>query len=143
MFCRYGSRITVLHTGKQIVSGEDPEIAAELQKALEAEGIRFLLNAHTTRVENKNGSVTLSFESATGSSIVTGSHLLVATGPSPNTDDLGLDKAGIETDKIGFIKVNGRLQTNVRGVWALGECKSGPALTHLSYHDFPIGYCNF
>src|SRR5258708_6496158 len=120
MFRRFGSRVTVLHTGKQFVSREDPEIAAELQKALEAEGIRFLLNAHTTRVENKNGSVTLSFESATGSSIVTGSHLLVATGRSPNTDDLGLDKAGIETDKSGFIKVNGHLETNGRGVWAVG-----------------------
>src|SRR5258708_33953901 len=95
-FC---SRVTVLHTGKQFVSREDPEIAAELQKALEAEGIRFLLNAHTTRVENKNGSVTLSFESATGSSIVTGSHLLVPTCPLPHTHQPVLDKPGVEHDK--------------------------------------------
>src|SRR5258708_35459966 len=78
MFRRFGSRVTVLHTGKQFVSREDPEIAAELQKALEAAGIQVLLDARTNRLENKNGSVTLSFESATGSSIVTGSHLLVA-----------------------------------------------------------------
>src|SRR6266851_10103382 len=136
MFRRFGSRVTVLHTGKQIVTREDPEIAAELQKALEAEGIQVLLDARTTRVENKNGSITLSFESASGSSIVTGSHLLVATGRRPNTDDLGLDKAGIETDKSGFIKVNGRLETNVRGIWALGDCKGGPAFTHISYNDF-------
>jgi pyruvate/2-oxoglutarate dehydrogenase complex dihydrolipoamide dehydrogenase (E3) component len=142
MFRRFGSRVTVLHTGKQIVSREDPEIAAELQKALEAEGIQFLFNARTTRVENKNGSITLSFESATGSSIVIGSHLLVATGRGPNTDDLGLDKAGIETDKSGFIKVNGRLETTVPGVWALGDCKGGPAFTHLSYNDFQIVYGN-
>jgi pyruvate/2-oxoglutarate dehydrogenase complex dihydrolipoamide dehydrogenase (E3) component len=142
MFRRFGSRVTVLHTGKQFVSREDPEIAAELQKALEAEGIQFLLDARTTRVENKNGSIMLSFESASGSSIATGSHLLVATGRRPNTDDLGLDKAGIETDKSGFIKVNGRLETNVRGVWALGDCKSGPAFTHLSYNDFQIVYGN-
>jgi pyruvate/2-oxoglutarate dehydrogenase complex dihydrolipoamide dehydrogenase (E3) component len=142
MFSRYGSRVTVLHTGKQIVPREDPEIAAELQKALEAEGIQFLLNARTTRVENKNGVVTLSFEGTAGSSSVTGSHLLVATGRTPNTDDLGLDKAGIETGKSGFIKVNGRLETNVPGVWALGDCKGGPAFTHISYNDFQIVYGN-
>src|SRR5258708_3271356 len=142
MFRRYGSRVTVLHTGKQIVSREDPEIAVELQKALEAEGIQFLLGARTTRVENKNSAVTLSFEGTAGSSSVTGSHLLIATGRAPNTEDLGLDRAGIETDKSGFIKVNGRLETNVPGVWALGDCKGGPAFTHISYNDFQIIYGN-
>jgi pyruvate/2-oxoglutarate dehydrogenase complex dihydrolipoamide dehydrogenase (E3) component len=142
MFRRYGSRVTVLHTGKQIVPREDPEIAAELQKALEAERIRFLLGTRTTRIENRSGVVTLSFEASTGASNVAGSHLLVATGRRPNTDDLGLDKAGIETDKSGFIKVNGRLETNVPGVWALGDCKGGPAFTHISYNDFQIVYDN-
>jgi pyruvate/2-oxoglutarate dehydrogenase complex dihydrolipoamide dehydrogenase (E3) component len=142
MFHRYGSRVTILHAGKQIVPREDPEIAAELQKGLEAEGIQFLLNTRTTRVENKNGNITLSFESSGGSSSVTGSHLLVATGREPNTDDLGVDKAGIETDKNGFVKVNGRLETNVPGVWALGDCKGGPAFTHISYNDFQIVYGN-
>src|SRR2546425_11399474 len=91
MFRRYGSRVTVLHTGKQIVSREDSEIAAELQRALEAEGIQFLLNARTTRVESKNGALTVSFESPAGSSSVTGLHLLVSTCRRPNTDDSGLD----------------------------------------------------
>jgi pyruvate/2-oxoglutarate dehydrogenase complex dihydrolipoamide dehydrogenase (E3) component len=142
MFRRFGSRVTVLHTGKQFVSREDPEIAAELQKALEAEGVQFLLNARTTRVENKSGAVTLTFESPAGATNVTGSHLLVATGRNPNTDDLGLEKASIATDKNGYIKVNGRLETNVPGVWALGDCKGGPAFTHLSYNDFQIVYGN-
>jgi pyruvate/2-oxoglutarate dehydrogenase complex dihydrolipoamide dehydrogenase (E3) component len=142
MFLRYGSRVTVLHTGKQIVPREDPEIAAELQKALEAEGAQFVLNARTTRVENKNGAVALSFETAADASSVTGSHLLIATGRGPNTNDLGLDKAGIETGKNGFIKVNARLETNVPGVWALGDCKGGPAFTHISYNDFQIVYGN-
>jgi pyruvate/2-oxoglutarate dehydrogenase complex dihydrolipoamide dehydrogenase (E3) component len=142
MFRRYGSRVTVLHTGKQICSREDPETAAELQRALEAEGIQFLLNTRTTRVENKNNAVALSFESPAGSSSVTGSHLLVATGRRPNTNDLGLDKAGIETDKSGYVKVNSRLETNVSGVWALGDCKGGPAFTHISYNDFQIVYGN-
>ena len=142
MFRRFGSRVTVIHTGKQIVPREDPEIAAELQKAMEAEGIQFLLNTHTARAENKNGAVTLSFETSASSSTITGSHLLIATGRGPNTDDLGLDKAGVETDKNGFIKVNGRLETNVPGVWALGDCKGGPAFTHISYNDFQIVYGN-
>jgi len=142
MFRRYGSRVTVLHTGKQIISREDPETAAELQRALEAEGIQFLLNTRTLRAESKDSAVTLSFESPAGSSTVSGSHLLVATGRRPNTDDLGLDKAGIETDKTGYIKVNGRLETNVLGIWALGDCKGGPAFTHISYNDFQIVYGN-
>ena len=142
MFRRYGSRVTVLHTGKQIISREDPETAAELQRALEAEGIQFLLNTRTVRAESKDSAVTLSFESPAGSSTVTGSHLLVATGRLPNTDDLGLDKAGVETDKSGYIKVNGRLETNVPGVWALGDCKGGAAFTHISYNDFQIVYGN-
>jgi pyruvate/2-oxoglutarate dehydrogenase complex dihydrolipoamide dehydrogenase (E3) component len=142
MFRRYGSRVTVLHTGNQIVPREDPEIAVELQKALEAEGVQFLLNARAARVENKNGAVALSFETTAGASSVTGSHLLIATGRGPNTSDLGLDKAGIETGKNGFIKVNGRLETNVPGVWALGDCKGGPAFTHISYNDFQVVYGN-
>src|SRR2546421_4481188 len=142
MFRRFGSRVTVLHTGKQIISREDPETAAELQRALKAEGIQFLLNTRTSRVENKNGALTLSFESPAGPSSVTGSHLLVATGRRPNTDDLGLDKASIETDQSGYIKVNGRLETNVLGLWALGDCKGGPAFTHISYNDFQIVYGN-
>jgi pyruvate/2-oxoglutarate dehydrogenase complex dihydrolipoamide dehydrogenase (E3) component len=142
MFRRFGSRVTVLHMGKQIITREDPEIATELQKALEAEGIQFKLSASTTRVESKSGAITLSFETPAGASNITGSHLLIATGRRPNTDDLGLDKAGIETDKNGFIKVNGRLETNVRGVWALGDCKGGPAFTHISFNDFQIVYGN-
>jgi pyruvate/2-oxoglutarate dehydrogenase complex dihydrolipoamide dehydrogenase (E3) component len=142
MFRRFGSRVTILHSGKQIVTREDPEIVAELQKALEAEGIQFLLNSRTTRLENKNNAITLSFETPAGPSSVTGSHLLIATGRSPNTDDLGLDQAGIELDMKGYIKVNGRLETNVPGVWALGDCKGGPAFTHLSYNDFQVVYGN-
>src|SRR5260370_8787904 len=92
MFRRYGSRVTVLHTGKQIVSREDPEIAAELQKALAAEGIQFLLDTRTTRVENKNGAVTLSLEGPAGSSNVTASLLLIAAGRGPNTHHPGLIK---------------------------------------------------
>jgi pyruvate/2-oxoglutarate dehydrogenase complex dihydrolipoamide dehydrogenase (E3) component len=142
MFRRYGSRVTILHRSPQIVSHEDPEISAELQKALEAEGVQFILNARISRVEGRPSATTLFYEASTNASSLTGSHLLVATGRIPNTSDLGLDKAGIATDKNGFIKVNGRLETNVPGVWALGDCKGGPAFTHISYNDFQIVYGN-
>jgi pyruvate/2-oxoglutarate dehydrogenase complex dihydrolipoamide dehydrogenase (E3) component len=142
MFRRFGSRVTVVHHGPQIVSREDPEIAAELQKALEAEGLQFHLNARTTRAEKRDASIVLSYDGPGGSSTVSGSHLLVATGRSPNAKDLGVDKAGIVTDKDGFIKVNNRLETSVSGVWALGDCKGGPAFTHISYNDFQIVFGN-
>jgi pyruvate/2-oxoglutarate dehydrogenase complex dihydrolipoamide dehydrogenase (E3) component len=142
MFRRFGSRVTIIHHSEQILPREDPEVAAELQKALAAEGIDFLLNTRTTAVEKKDGSITLALEGSHGLATVTGSHLLVATGRLPNADDLGVDKAGIEIDQKGFIKVNGRLETNVSGIWALGDVKGGPAFTHISYNDFQIVYGN-
>jgi len=142
MFSRFGSRVTVIQTRDQICPREDPEVAAELQRALESEGIRFLLNASTTRVETKNGAIVLTVEQSSGASAVTGSHLLIATGRRPNTEDLALDKAGVATNKDGSVKVNGKLETNVPGIWALGDVKGGPAFTHLSYNDFQIVYAN-
>lgn len=142
MFRRYGSRVTILHQGSQIVPREDPEIAVELQKALETEGLQFALNARTDSVQSKNGSITLTYKTPAGAAEVTGSHLLAATGRIPNTDDLGLDKAGIATNKDGSIAVNTRLETSVKGIWALGDCKGGPAFTHISYNDFQIVYAN-
>jgi pyruvate/2-oxoglutarate dehydrogenase complex dihydrolipoamide dehydrogenase (E3) component len=138
MFRRFGSRVTVIHNSGQIIPREDPEIASGLQKILEDEGLTFHLDAMTTRVEQKGPEISVSIEGLHGSMRVTGSHLLVAIGRVPNTDDLGLDAAGIETDKFGFIKVNHRLETNVPGVWALGDVKGGPAFTHISYNDFQI-----
>ena len=142
MFRRFGSRVTIVHHGPQIVPREDAEIAAELQKALEAEGVQFVLNSRTTRAEKKDAGIQLSYDGPGGASTVNGSHLLVATGRAPNTSELGLDKAGILTDKNGFVHVNNRLETNVPGIWALGDCKGGPAFTHISYNDFQIVYGN-
>ena len=138
MFRRYGSRVTIIHRGTQIVPHEDPEIATELQKALESEGLQFVLNARTEAVRGKDGRITLSSRVGAGALEFSGSHLLVATGRVPNTDDLGLAKAGIATNEDGSVKVNARLETNVPGVWALGDCKGGPAFTHISYNDFQI-----
>lgn len=142
MFRRYGSRVTVIHQGPQIVPREDPEIAAELQKALDVEGMQFVLNARTEEARQKGAGIALAYKTPAGASTVAGSHLLVATGRIPNTDDLGLDKAGIALNKDGSIKVNNQLETSVPGVWALGDCKGGPAFTHISYNDFQIVYGN-
>jgi pyruvate/2-oxoglutarate dehydrogenase complex dihydrolipoamide dehydrogenase (E3) component len=142
MFLRFGSRVTVIHRGDEILTREDPDVAGELQKILEAEGMQFVMNARTTRMMKRNGRITLTLEDGNGSRAVTGSHLLVAAGRRPNTDDLGLDKAGVKTDQRGYIQVNSRLETSVPGIWALGDVKGGPAFTHISYDDYQIVYGN-
>jgi pyruvate/2-oxoglutarate dehydrogenase complex dihydrolipoamide dehydrogenase (E3) component len=149
MFARFGSQVTVIHNAGQIVPREDPEVAAELQRALEKEGLNIILDARTRSVERIDESIVVTFEKSgaalpgqASSGPITGSHLLVATGRQPNSDGLDLDKAGIETDEQGFIKVNGNLQTSVPGVWALGDVKGGPAFTHISYNDYQIVWAN-
>jgi pyruvate/2-oxoglutarate dehydrogenase complex dihydrolipoamide dehydrogenase (E3) component len=138
MFRRFGSKVTILHNQSQIIPREDPEIAAELQKILEGEGVSFLLDAQASQVEQTNGLVKISFASPSGPATLSGTHLLAAVGRRPNTSDLGLDKAEVETDKSGYIRVNYRLETNVPGIWALGDVKGGPAFTHISFNDFQI-----
>ena len=141
-FRRFGSQVTVIHSGSQVVAREDGDVAAELQKALEAEGIRFLVKASTTRAERDDNGIRLTCETPNGSEIISGSHLLVATGRHPNTGDLGLEKAGVAIDRSGFIEVNERLETTAPGIWALGDCKGGPAFTHISYNDYQVIYGN-
>jgi pyruvate/2-oxoglutarate dehydrogenase complex dihydrolipoamide dehydrogenase (E3) component len=142
MFRRFGSRVTVVHRDDRVLTREDPDIVQELQKALAAEGVAFELNTNTTRVEKIGNGIVLTVESKQGTYKLIGSHLLVATGRRPNTDDLGLEKAGVGLDKRGNIKVNSRLETAVPGIWALGDVKGGPAFTHISYNDFQIIYGN-
>jgi pyruvate/2-oxoglutarate dehydrogenase complex dihydrolipoamide dehydrogenase (E3) component len=142
MFRRFGSRVTIVHRGKQILPREDADVAEELQKALEAEGIRFVLGANTSAVEKQHGQIRLRLETAGGSKEVEGTHLLIATGRRPNTDDLGLETTSIAMTPGGFIQVNGKLETTVPGVWALGDVKGGPAFTHISFNDFQIVYGN-
>jgi pyruvate/2-oxoglutarate dehydrogenase complex dihydrolipoamide dehydrogenase (E3) component len=141
MFRRFGSRVTVIHRNEHILPREDPDVTAELQRTLEGEGIRFLLSAQTTGVEKQDGQVLLRLE-GNDPDLVRGSHLLVATGRRPNTDDLGLENAGVQVDNQGFVRVNHRLETNVPGIWALGDVKGGPAFTHISFNDYQIVYGN-
>jgi pyruvate/2-oxoglutarate dehydrogenase complex dihydrolipoamide dehydrogenase (E3) component len=142
MFRRFGSPVTIVHKGSQLLSREDEDIAKELQKALEAEGIEFRMNSNSVQVEKSEGQIALTLEAAGHREIITGSHLLVATGRRPNTDDLGLDNAGVELDERDYIKVNSRLETNVAGIWALGDVKGGPAFTHISYNDYQVVFGN-
>jgi pyruvate/2-oxoglutarate dehydrogenase complex dihydrolipoamide dehydrogenase (E3) component len=142
MFRRFGSRVTIVHHSEEILPREDADVSGELRKILAAEGIEFALNAKTTHVQKTGGQVVLSFETPAGKSTISGSHLLVATGRIPNTEDLDLDKAGVQRDPRGYVKVNSRLETNVPGVWALGDVKGGPAFTHLSYNDYQIVFGN-
>jgi pyruvate/2-oxoglutarate dehydrogenase complex dihydrolipoamide dehydrogenase (E3) component len=142
MFRRFGSRVTIVHKGPQLLSREDDDIAKELHKALEAEGVEFRLNSNSVQVEKTASQIALTLEAVGHGETITGSHLLVATGRRPNTDELGLDKAGVELDERGYIQVNSRLETNVAGIWALGDVKGGPAFTHISYNDYQIVFGN-
>jgi pyruvate/2-oxoglutarate dehydrogenase complex dihydrolipoamide dehydrogenase (E3) component len=142
MFERFGSRVTVVHNQEEILAREDADVAAELRKALEGEGVTFVLNARSTGVSRQSGRVELRVETPAGERTLSGSHLLAAVGRIPNTGDLGLENAGVETDSSSYIKVNGRLETNVPGIWALGDVKGGPAFTHISYNDFQILLAN-
>jgi pyruvate/2-oxoglutarate dehydrogenase complex dihydrolipoamide dehydrogenase (E3) component len=142
MFRRFGSQVTIVDHNDQILPREDADVVDDLREALESEGIRFVLRAQADRVATERERITLSVRVENSSLSLEGSHLLVATGRRPNSDDLGLDAAGIETDGQGFIRVNSRLETSVRGIWALGDIKGGPAFTHISYNDFQIVYAN-
>jgi pyruvate/2-oxoglutarate dehydrogenase complex dihydrolipoamide dehydrogenase (E3) component len=142
MFRRFGSRITVIHRGKQLLAREDADVAEGLQRALEAEGVEFRMNSDPTKVERQQDRIIVTYATGQTTGTVTGTHLLAATGRRPNTDDLGLDKAGVALDSKGYVKVNGRLETSVPGIWALGDVKGGPAFTRISYNDYQIVYAN-
>jgi pyruvate/2-oxoglutarate dehydrogenase complex dihydrolipoamide dehydrogenase (E3) component len=144
MFRRFGSKVTLLHRGDHLLAREDADVAEEIGRIFRDDGIDIVLQATTSRVATVAGGVRIDFrvrstEQATDSArSVTGTHLLVATGRTPNTDDLGLEAAGVETDERGYVRVDERLETSARGVYAVGDVKGGPAFTHVSYDDFRI-----
>ena len=143
MFRRFGSAVTVVEAADQIVHREDADVAQALREALVAEGIGFRTGTEISAVKQVNGELEITVRSRSGgdSDTLEGTHLLVAVGRRPNTDDLGLDAAGIEA-KNGWIAVNEYLETNVPGVFALGDVTGGPAFTHMSYNDFQIVFHN-
>ena len=139
---RFGSRVTVIETGPRLISREDEAVSAAVQAILEAEGIVVQCNAKNLSVARKNKGVTVSISNADTPQEIQGSHLLLAVGRTPNTDDLGLDKAGITIDARGFIGVDDQLRTNLPHVWALGDANGRGAFTHTSYNDFEIVAAN-
>lgn len=142
IFRRYGSRVTVIERGERIVAREDEDVSSTLQQILEGEGIAFRLKANCISVTGSAGGIEVGVDCTRGEPAITGSHLLFAAGRRPNTDDLGLDAAGIATDARGFITVDDRCGTNVPGVWALGECNGRGAFTHTAYNDYEIVAAN-
>jgi pyruvate/2-oxoglutarate dehydrogenase complex dihydrolipoamide dehydrogenase (E3) component len=136
---RFGSRVTIIEPGRQLVGREDADVAAEMHSILKGEGIEVLLNVQPVNVHGLSGdSVTLTVRTETGERKIEGSDLLVAVGRIANTVDIGLDKTGVELDARGFIRVNERLETTASGVWAIGECAGSPQFTHVSVDDFRI-----
>ena len=142
MFRRFGAQVTVLEVAERLIAREDPEVSAEVQAILEREGVRFMLGVSNARVQRFGEQIQALCSSGGAVREVVGSHLLAAAGRRPNTDDLGLQAAGIATDARGFITVDDQLRTNVPGVWALGDANGRGAFTHTSYNDFEIVAAN-
>jgi pyruvate/2-oxoglutarate dehydrogenase complex dihydrolipoamide dehydrogenase (E3) component len=136
---RFGSRVTVVQHGPQLLDREDPDVAEEIHRILGGEGIEVLLAAEVLGVEGRSGSgVRLRVRTGGKEQTLAGSDILVATGRTPNTAGIGLDVIGVELDPRGYIKVNDRLETSAPGVWAIGECAGSPQFTHVSEDDFRI-----
>jgi len=136
---RFGSRVTIIEPGRQLMGREDADVADEILGILTAEGIEILLGAQPVNVHGISGDeVAVMLRTAAGEQKVEGSDLLVAVGRSANTGDIGLDGAGVALDARGFVKVNERLETTASGVWAIGECAGSPQFTHVSVDDFRI-----
>ncbi len=139
MFRRFGSQVTIVHRRAQVLAREDADVAEEVAKILHEDGIAVLLETTPLHVEQKaSGTIHLTVRAPAGERSFSGSHLLVAAGRIPNTEWLNLTATEVQTDQRGYIQVNERLETNVPGIYALGDVKGGPAFTHISYDDFRI-----
>ena len=141
-FRRFGSEVTIVQHGEQVLNREDPDVAQAVQCILEKEGVRILLKAKAKKVERRGGDIVLVIEHDGQQREIEGSHLLIATGRRPNTDRLGVERAGIELDDKGFIKVDDHLKTSVEGIYALGEANGHGPFTHTAYNDYEIALDN-
>ena len=138
MFRRFGSRVTVIERSAHLLPREDPEVATAVREILAAEGVVFETGADCLEVEGSPGHIVVSASCGAGRRRFEGSHLLLAAGRRPNTDDLGLEQAGVTRDQHGFIEVDEQCRSNVPGIWALGECNGRGAFTHTAYNDYEI-----
>jgi pyruvate/2-oxoglutarate dehydrogenase complex dihydrolipoamide dehydrogenase (E3) component len=142
LFRRLGSAVTIIQSGPKLLTKEDDDVAEEVRKILEEDGIEVLLNASARSVRREGNGVAITVKIGGGEREVSGSHLLLAVGRVPNTDMLHLEAAGIEADGHGFIRVNEYLETSVPGIYAIGDVKGGPAFTHISYDDYRVAEAN-
>jgi pyruvate/2-oxoglutarate dehydrogenase complex dihydrolipoamide dehydrogenase (E3) component len=142
MYRRFGSEVTIIEMGPRLVGREDMDVSAAVKDILEGEGVNVRLNAECIGFSKRGEEIVAEAECEDGVREVAGSHVLLAAGRRPNTDDLGLEKAGVLADSDGFIAVDDQLRTNVPGIWALGDCNGRGGFTHTSYNDFEIVAAN-
>ncbi len=142
VYRRFGARVTVVEMADRLIGREDPDISEAVREILEDEGIEVRLKAECLAVEKEGDRIAMNLDCSVGAPRVHGSHVLLAVGRRPNTEDLGLDKAGVQVDAKGFITVDEQCRTNVDGIWALGEVNGRGAFTHTSYNDFEIVAAN-
>ena len=142
MYRRFGSRVTIVEQSSHLIAREDPDISEAVQDILQREGIEIRLNAKCIGVKKHGSGVSISAECSDGAPMIQASHVLLAIGRRPNTEELGLDAAKISVDERGFIKVDDQLRTNVPGVWAIGDVNGRGAFTHTSWNDYEIAAAN-
>ena len=142
MYRRFGSEVTIVEMGPRLIGREDPDVSAEVKEILENEGVHIRLNATCISFRKEGENIAAGVDCDKGDREVLGSHVLLAVGRVPNTEDLGLDKAGVKVDKHGYIEVDDQLRTNVPGIWAIGDCNGKGAFTHTSYNDYEIVAAN-
>ncbi|KZS72352.1 mercuric reductase [Mycobacterium kansasii] len=143
MYRRFGAKVTVVERGPRLASREDEDVSASIREILEAEGIDVVVNADDVRLaKQNNGFGGFELTPSAGAAAIAGSHLLLAVGRKPNTDDLGLEAAGVQTDARGYIVVDDQLKTTVDHIWALGDCNGKGAFTHTSFNDYEIVAAN-
>jgi pyruvate/2-oxoglutarate dehydrogenase complex dihydrolipoamide dehydrogenase (E3) component len=142
MFRRFGSEVTIIETGSRLIGREDEDVSSAIREILEGEGIHIRLNATCVGFSKRGGAIMAHVDRSERPFEVSGTHVLLAVGRRPNTDDLGLEKAGVAIDDHRYILVDDQLRTNVAGIWALGDCNGKGAFTHTSYNDFEIAAAN-
>ena len=142
MYRRFGAEVTVVEKAPRLIAREDEDVSATVQEILEAEGITVRVGAECIRFEPRGADIAVGVECTSGPPVATGSHVLLAMGRRPNTDDLGLENAGVEIDERGYIVVDDELRTSAAGIWALGDCNGRGAFTHTAYNDFEIVAAN-
>ena len=138
MYRRFGSEVTIVEMGPRLIGREDEDISEAVRQILEAEGIQIKLNAECISLAKRNSGIAVGIGCDEGPPEVVGTHVLLAVGRTPNTNDLDLDRAGVATNQRGYIVVDDQLQTNVPGIWALGDCNGRGAFTHTAYNDYEI-----